>query len=147
MDEKTVILGDFGFSRVAGDLEWTGGTFVTASPLFLLTLATDGRMRVEATREDDLWSVATLCLHAEDGYAFMASHAIIRRFATGGKPHPYTATEVLRLWETWGNFDPRRYGAVRALLDSRIASPTAGGTGSVYDRLHRILSEKPRPIM
>ena len=145
MDGATLILGDFGFSRaIGGDAhQWAGGTTVTASPHLLRKLEKTGGVNATATPEDDLWSVATLCLHAEDSYARSASRGIVRRY---GLLDSNLATEVSRMWLVWGGFDPRRYGAVRALLDPvRIASrKKAGVNEDLNERLFDVLSLEPR---
>ena len=141
---STLVLGDFGYSRTIGDGVWSGGTTVTASPHLLLELARRGGREATASPDDDLWSVATLCLHASDPLARQTSRAIALYSPPRNEP---AATAVLLMWGVWERFDRERYGAVCALLDPHRTATTMAtpGTGNVYERLHRILSVQPRP--
>ena len=128
-NNERLVVGDFGyFQQAGGRTNWLGGTIKTASPLLLEDIVSSASHTHEFSPIDDLWSVASLCMHSDDDQANTIADAAAYRFAhnTNG----YDALEYIRdLWEYQSILSPAKWGAIHALLTKHHALQTAPKRG------------------
>jgi hypothetical protein len=131
----TLVLGDFGFSQRLGVTStWVGGTIKTASPSLLSCLSHAQRERSTMpatytfTEADDLWSVASLCLYADDRHALAVATVATSCFPVD---RLRTWTLLFNVWDLWGKYHKDKW--------QRAASILKDGGPDSYASLQKVL--------
>lgn len=141
-DPLRLVVGDFGYSMNANEAaQWRGGTIKTASLPLLDCIHASKRtyagnpVNYTFSARDDLWSIASLCLHADDSNADDVSVVACKHFESN---KTRCCNIIDDLWRAWSKFDPHKWGAAKALLGQQPVQ------GDIYAHLREILLRQSR---